>query len=705
MVAKLIRLRRGNYALAEESTLVEASAGGGAEAQSAAPVRPPYQARHAKAVDPEPPSPPFLPVRSAERRRWSAELVGPGVAGIVVHGVGGIGKSVLAAQILDRVSQLEPRCVITVLSGEVTAGAFLAGVAAALRRQPEAVTHGGAKAVAAADRADLPWAQRLALLREHVLDRVPLLLVLDNFDENLSLEAGTCTVRDPSLIGLLASWADPPHRGRLLITCRHRFAVPHVAAPRLRFRHLGPLSRTGASELVMSLPALGLLGESDLDRSWRLLAGHPRAMEYLDALLAGGARFTAVADRLAAALGDAAGHAAPRPRPAAPTELPLPRAEATALKAAGVLLGELLGRLSVAAQGLLIRASVYRSPIGHDVLLRPVGQYRPAEFVALVHECRAVGLLAAHPAGDSPSLFVHRWTALELHRLLTEQQRGGEITDAHRRAAEYWRWRITTCPGDHRAQSEAGYHLLQVSELSREIPPEGRYRAKNRLRPRLRPLVRAGAGLAVTALLVGAASVVRVTSSGPESPESLSPTAEGPPAARESGPAAMARGRAAARIASQVGGDVIVACDPAMCSPLLAHRVLAGNRRMLRSTAADPLVYVRRADGSLATFRVTAIHMYPQDRFPAATVRGRAPGRELRLITRGAPSASRATSTSATLWSTPSASADQRSAGANIRAFPGAVQVLPGVARVLPGAIRVFPRRANSGKTGGSRAD
>jgi hypothetical protein len=42
--------------------------------------------------------------------------------------------------------------------------------------------------------------------------------------------------------------------------------------------------------------------------------------------------------------------------------------------------------------------------------------------------------------------------------------RGGEITEAHRRAAEYWRWRITAWPPGHRAQSEAGYHLLQVSE-------------------------------------------------------------------------------------------------------------------------------------------------------------------------------------------------------------------------------------------------
>ena len=39
------------------------------------------------------------------------------------------------------------------------------------------------------------------------------------------------------------------------------------------------------------------------------------------------------------------------------------------------------------------------------------------------------------------------------------------------------RWRITAWPQDHRAQYEAGYHL-QVSELSREIPPEGPNSAK-----------------------------------------------------------------------------------------------------------------------------------------------------------------------------------------------------------------------------------
>jgi sortase (surface protein transpeptidase) len=46
-------------------------------------------------------------------------------------------------------------------------------------------------------------------------------------------------------------------------------------------------------------------------------------------------------------------------------------------------------------------------------------------------------------------------------------------------------------------------------------------------------------------------------------------------------------------------------------------------------------VYVRRADGTLAVFRVTSVRMYPKDRFPTAAVYGGTPDPELRLITCG----------------------------------------------------------------------
>jgi sortase (surface protein transpeptidase) len=46
-------------------------------------------------------------------------------------------------------------------------------------------------------------------------------------------------------------------------------------------------------------------------------------------------------------------------------------------------------------------------------------------------------------------------------------------------------------------------------------------------------------------------------------------------------------------------------------------------------------VYVRRADGTLAEFRVTSVQTYPKDRFPTQAVYGPVPDPELRLITCG----------------------------------------------------------------------
>jgi sortase (surface protein transpeptidase) len=55
----------------------------------------------------------------------------------------------------------------------------------------------------------------------------------------------------------------------------------------------------------------------------------------------------------------------------------------------------------------------------------------------------------------------------------------------------------------------------------------------------------------------------------------------------------------------------------------------------LSSLRAADRVYVRRADGTLAVFRVTAVSSYAKDSFPTAAVYGATPDSELRLITCG----------------------------------------------------------------------
>ena len=80
------------------------------------------------------------------------------------------------------------------------------------------------------------------------------------------------------------------------------------------------------------------------DLAWRLLGGHPQAMEYLDSLLATGyVRFPEVASRLAVAVEGKSGSPARPEGPAAPTELAPAAAESVALAARDLLLRELGG--------------------------------------------------------------------------------------------------------------------------------------------------------------------------------------------------------------------------------------------------------------------------------------------------------------------------------------------------------------------------
>ena len=55
----------------------------------------------------------------------------------------------------------------------------------------------------------------------------------------------------------------------------------------------------------------------------------------------------------------------------------------------------------------------------------------------------------------------------------------------------------------------------------------------------------------------------------------------------------------------------------------------------LSSLRPGDLAYVRRADGTLAVFRVTAVREFGKDSFPTAAVYGPTPDAELRLITCG----------------------------------------------------------------------
>ena len=431
-------------------------------------------------------------------RRREERLLGRALqgqhSGVVVHGIGGVGKSTLAAQLIANLA--EQAGVVLSLGGKFAVdqlfdelGRRLLAVAVG-RGWDE--THPLRHAIPLLRDPQLLWQDRLGLLAELVLRREPIVLVLDNFEDNLTAErdhgAGH-VVADPELAEFLAAWVRSPGLSRVLITSRYPFALPDQAHRQLETLHLGPLSWAETRKLIWRLPGLDALGPSQQQRAWTDVGGHPRSLEYLDALLRGGAaRFGDIAQRLEATL-TRRGIADPK-RWLHDTSGDLDRAlaETVTLAVDEVLLSRLLKRLEDVplARELLLAVSVYRQPVDIVGMVSQLtgqlpeqteqGELRllaPEGFQQALTVLRELGLVSpVESAGISTGgesrlemFLVHRWTA----RALADLAVLAELTSAHRRAARYWRWRIQIWRQDRTAAVdqllEARHHHLAANEL------------------------------------------------------------------------------------------------------------------------------------------------------------------------------------------------------------------------------------------------
>jgi tetratricopeptide (TPR) repeat protein len=313
--------------------------------------------------------------------REARRVLGGVKMGLVLHGIGGVGKSTLAAEVLRSLG--EDAGLVISKTGQISVDDVLGEVGARLHQAASAA--GGGEGLARAAlflrAADVEWTDRWRLLAEQVLPAVPMTVLLDNFEDNLNpADGGGWQVRDPELAAFLAGWARRPGQGKLLFTCRYPFALPGTTGRRLAGLHLGPLSAAETRKLMWRLPGLDALTVEDKNRAYRDVGGHPRTLEYLDALLRGGqARFDDVADRMEDRLRDRGitDPAAWLDRPARGLDVSL--AEAITLSVDDILLSGLLDQLAATplATELLIGAAVYRLPVDHTALAFQAGQ--PAE--------------------------------------------------------------------------------------------------------------------------------------------------------------------------------------------------------------------------------------------------------------------------------------------------------------------------------------
>jgi tetratricopeptide (TPR) repeat protein len=425
--------------------------------------------------------------RRRELRLSMPTLRDPERAGVVLHGMGGVGKSTLAAEVMHCLgaegfvlASLAGRIEVDPLLSEV--GQRLSGYARVQRLDERHPIREVARLLR--EPKEL-WRDRLDALVSDVLGEVPLALLLDNFEDNLDGGA----VKDAALAELLALWAVSPGRSRLVLTCRYPFVLPEEAQAALELVHLGPLSFAETRKLILRLPGLNALPVSDQRRIYEDVGGHPRALEYLDALLGGGkARFTDVQKRLNAALANRGVKDPSRWCADTAGGLDAALAETVTLASGDVLLDDLLAEVEAQplAKRLLLGASVYRMPVdetglawtvatpaerqaqiervhqawteaqqhGQQLDLSPteIEQYRrdiqehrrpPIEVPeAFADACRLLGNLTllspVRYADDELQRFlVHRWTAGALQRRASEEERRA----AHRAAADYWYWR------------------------------------------------------------------------------------------------------------------------------------------------------------------------------------------------------------------------------------------------------------------------
>ncbi|MET7396587.1 CHAT domain-containing protein, partial [Dactylosporangium sp. NPDC005572] len=342
------------------------------------------------------------------------------VNGVVLTGVAGIGKTALAGRALNRLREDDD--------------------------DPwEIVVH-------TAD--DVP---ALAVFAEELRSRRTLLL-FDDFERHLTV--GGEAFRDPGFADAFAALCKAAERGKILVTSRHPLPcdVPllRVEVPRMGDAELG--------RLLLRLPALRELDPDDRATVLETVGGHPRLVEFVDALLhgeGGRARLPEVTERLRA-LARRERIALARSAADAPGAADAAR-QAVTLAARDMLVEELVGLLAPAERETLLQAAVVRIPL------------TAADLALALHATTSTadGADGADPAGhlarlqsltlvaaDGDGVLVEPWVRAALAGL-----HGERLTDRHRRAAAMCEQVLDAGRADFGTLTEAVHHLRVLDAL------------------------------------------------------------------------------------------------------------------------------------------------------------------------------------------------------------------------------------------------
>lgn len=377
---------------------------------------------------------------------------GPKHAGVVLTGIGGIGKSAVAGRAMQRLKENE--WLVPAHKGRFDLSGIALSIGTDLLQsaRPESKKRGELLA-----NPQLDDAARLHLVAQTLAeDRI--ILVLDDFEQNLI--PGGAAFRDDGVAAQLHLLAQNCRTGRLLITCRHP-----IPGGETLFEHkpIGPLSPGESRKLLLRLPALREVDTKSLTNIMRVIGGHPRMLELFDALLnKGEGRLPHVTEKLNELLAQQGvdSHAKIGSLDAKLQEVLL-------LGARDVLLETLLGLArDEGIEEIILQLAVSNLPVtpaglAHMLADADDGGDVPAAEVAF-NKLEQLSLIYSFPDG---SAVVHRWTA----EGIANSTDAADHRDRYNRAGRYRVWQVENESHDFGDGKEAVRNFLRGEDFDSAV--------------------------------------------------------------------------------------------------------------------------------------------------------------------------------------------------------------------------------------------
>ncbi|WP_062989302.1 CHAT domain-containing protein [Nocardia anaemiae] len=376
------------------------------------------------------------PVRDIVRTLDSAR----GRPGVVITGMGGLGKTAVAGRVAARMR--ERGWHIAEHVGQWNPTALCGAVRAAIGDDPALHTVADALARDSGEQA-LKHVHRL-------LAGSRVLLLFDDFEQNLTRPGGA-EFLDPGFAEQFSQLCRIAGTGRLLVTCR--YPVPGD----LTEVGLTPLSPAELNRMFLRLPQISGLHVAEQRLVARTIGGHPRLIEFVDALLRGGdGTLRPVGERLRRLADE---HAVDLDQDRTLTES---LDTAVVLGTRDILVDALLDLLDTAERELLLQISLSRTPLRDlDISYARFGaeatRDQRREVMAAIDTLLRLTLLTT----DDDRYVVHPWVA----QALDAHQGTGRVR-RHNRAHAMRIARISAGFRDFDDYSEACGHLLAAGRYA-----------------------------------------------------------------------------------------------------------------------------------------------------------------------------------------------------------------------------------------------